>query len=149
MTYFGIRRAKLALAGLLLLIVGMTILADSGHGRAFFAMIQRIPGGDKLGHFALFGPLSFLINLLWRGSEFRIGPARVLRGSLLLAILVVLEECSQKFFPTRTFDLKDLAADFLGIFIFGRLARHYLAAQRSACRPALIRSPASHASRPR
>jgi VanZ family protein len=35
---------------------------------------------------------------------------------------VTLEEVSQLLVETRTFELIDLVADYLGIFVFGRLA---------------------------
>jgi hypothetical protein len=35
---------------------------------------------------------------------------------------VTLEEISQLLVETRAFDLMDLFADYLGIFVFGRLA---------------------------
>ena len=52
----------------------------------------------------------------------RIGRLELLRGSLLVALLVTLEEFSQLFFRTRTFDAVDLIFDYLGIFSFGLLA---------------------------
>jgi hypothetical protein len=39
-----------------------------------------------------------------------------------LALLIGLEEFSQKWFPTRNFDLLDLTASYLGVAFFAWLA---------------------------
>jgi VanZ family protein len=81
------------------------------------------PGGDKTGHFILFGILSFLLNksaltFLPKRTPIRL----VLTVSLLLAILIGLEEWSQSLFPARTMDLTDLLASYAGVSVFALLA---------------------------
>jgi len=39
-------------------------------------------------------------------------------GSLIILIFATLEECSQYYIPSRTFDLWDLGADFVGVVLF-------------------------------
>jgi polysaccharide biosynthesis protein VpsQ len=121
-----IRRAKLALLLLGLFLVTMVIVADSGEGGWLFALAGKIPAGDKAGHFLLFGPVAFLVNLLWRAATTRLLGVRVLKGTAIVLAVVALEECSQVFFRSRTFDLLDLSADVLGIWVCGRLAVGYL-----------------------
>ena len=122
----NIRRAKIILAGLGLLLLSLVSLADSGHGQRLFALANVIPGGDKVGHFVLFGPLAFLVNLVWQAGTVRWFGLRWLKGSVAIMAVVTLEECSQVLFRSRTFDLLDLAADGLGIWLCGRLAIYYL-----------------------
>lgn len=109
------------LFGLFVLLV--VISADQGWGYSFFALIYRIPYADKVGHFFLMGFLSFLASLAFPGS--RLGnarfPIRPLKSSLILLVLVGLEEISQNFFPNRTPDLMDYLASLAGILLFGEL----------------------------
>jgi VanZ family protein len=98
-------------------------LADAGRGRGLFLWVtQLIPAGDKCGHFVLFGSLAFLANAAMNGARFQLGSFTILKGSLFVLIPTVLEEFSQIFVSTRSFDLFDLAADFLGIFLGGLVA---------------------------
>jgi polysaccharide biosynthesis protein VpsQ len=121
-----IRRAKIALAGFVGFLTLLVLLADSGRGRTVFGLVHSVPGGDKAGHFLLFGILSFLVNLLMRGAEARVLGRPFFKSSVTLMSIVTLEECSQVFFRSRTFDLVDLGADALGIYLFAWLAMRYL-----------------------
>lgn len=81
-----------------------------------------IPCGDKIGHFIVMGMMALLVNLLLSSRRQSIGKREFLLGSLIVAGIVTTEEFAQIFIPTRTFSLFDLAADYAGIAIFGRLA---------------------------
>ena len=77
-----------AFAALLVVIV---VLADRGRLPEFLGMVHAIPGGDKLAHCVLMGTLAFLVNA-------SMGAVRVglfLKGSLIVGVLVTLEEFSQ------------------------------------------------------
>ena len=83
------------------------------------AACHRLPaialrgGLDKLGHFLLLGALSlFAVGFF--------GRVRWLRVVLTLGVLSALEEASQAWFPARTVDAGDLAANLLGIALGGR-----------------------------
>jgi VanZ family protein len=95
----------------LALVITATVLATAG---CFPAVVFRAPF-DKLGHFFAYGGLSFL------GVAF-FGRAR--GGPVILALLAAatLEELSQRLFPTRTFDLGDLAMNAIGIVALGAAA---------------------------
>ncbi len=105
-----------------LFIVLVIVLADTGN-LGILNRINRIPYADKVGHFVLYGILALLVNL----TLFRSLPARsrkwiaVISG-LTLALLIGLEELSQRSFSTRTFSLADLGASYLGLIFFSWLA---------------------------
>jgi VanZ family protein len=109
--------------GLFILLV--IILADTRHLGAL-GKVYDFPGGDKVGHFVLFGLLSFVINL----SVFEARPLASLADkkrlalitSLLIALFVGLEEYSQRFFPVRSSDIFDFLASCAGIACFAWLA---------------------------
>ena len=85
--------------------------------------VGNIPYGDKLGHFVLMGGFSFLLNLVLSAKTFGFGKFNYLLGSLIVFVVVTLEEISQIFVSGRTFDWGDLIFDYFGIFVFGELAR--------------------------
>ena len=105
-----------------LFIVIVVVLADTGH-LGFLHGVYDFPLGDKAGHFLLYGLLSLVVDL--SVFEARTGPdfrrLAVVVG-LILALLIGLEEFSQRWFPARTFDLLDLTASYLGVACFGWLA---------------------------
>jgi len=76
-----------------------------------------------VGHFGLFGLLGFLLNRSALVLFPRRNPARlILTVSLLLSILIGLEEWSQSLFPARTMSLSDLLASYAGVAVFALLA---------------------------
>ena len=103
-------------------LMGVVLAANFGIARPALRAVGRIPYGDKFCHVILVGILSFLVNraLLCR----RFGTARLkpLMGSSILALLVVTEEFSQMAIPSRSFDVLDLAANLIGVILFGYLA---------------------------
>ena len=106
-----------------LLIVAIVIAADADQFPDFIKRLYQFPGGDKAGHFILFGILSFLLNESALTLLPKPNPARlVLTVSLLLAILIGLEEWSQSLFPARTMALTDLLASYTGVALFALLA---------------------------
>ncbi len=96
--------------------------ADEGKLRWVFSLVGRVPEGDKIGHFVLIGSLAWLLNasLGWRKTSV-LGRA-VLLGSAIVFAFATLEECSQRFFPERTFELLDLVGDYTGITVACLLA---------------------------
>lgn len=105
-----------------LFVVGIIVLADLGL-LGILGFVNRIPFGDKMGHFILYGILTLLIDLaLIRPLP---SPSRrllVFRVALILALLIGLEESSQQFFAKRTFDLVDLVFNYLGVIFFSWVA---------------------------
>jgi VanZ family protein len=123
MHWLKMRRAKVALMIYAGFLVALIVTADAGLGRRFWNLVQQIPLGDKAGHFILFGTLAVLVNWIMQAREFQVLGLRLLRGSVILMAIVFLEELSQLWFRTRTFDVYDLLADALGIFFFGLWAQ--------------------------
>jgi VanZ family protein len=106
--------------------VAVIVLADSGNLPRPIRAIYDFPNGDKLGHFILFGVLTFSITRAFL-SAFPSKPrvwATLLIG-LILALLIGLEEFSQKFFSTRSFSFIDLLASYAGIVTFAFLAFYW------------------------
>jgi VanZ family protein len=105
-----------------LFLIGIIVLADTGR-LGILGIVYSIPYADKVGHFVLYGILALLVNL----TLFQTLPDRsrvwvaVISG-LLLALLIGLEEFSQRNFPMRTFSLADLSASYLGVIAFSLLA---------------------------
>ena len=125
-----IRRAKIVLVAFVAFLVALVALADSGHGQQLFQLAKKVPAGDKIGHLLLFGTLSFLVNLVLCAREIRLWRLTILKGSAIVGSIVTVEEFSQLFFRSRSFDLGDLTADLVGIWLGGWLARKYLAWKR-------------------
>ncbi len=101
-------------------IIAVIVLADNGSLPRSIRAVYDFPNGDKLGHFILFGLLDFFLVRAFLSSH----PSRprgwvTLSIGLILALLIALEEFSQKFFANRTFDLIDLFASFLGVVVGG------------------------------
>jgi VanZ family protein len=105
-----------------LFIILIIVLADTGN-LGILQIINRIPMADKAGHFILYGVLALLIDLTLIHSfpsYHRVWVA-VMSG-LTLALLIGLEEFSQRNFASRTFSLGDLTASYLGLIFFSWLA---------------------------
>ncbi len=108
-----------AAAGWIVLVGAIVFCADRRLLGPIFDFVTSHPGLDKVGHFTLMGGLAFFVNLALGLRQWR----DWLIGSLLVGIAVLAEEISQIWFPARTFDLVDLAADLAGIVFFGWLAK--------------------------
>jgi polysaccharide biosynthesis protein VpsQ len=119
-----------------LFIIGVVFLADMGR-LGILGFLNRIPFGDKIGHFLLYGLLTLLIDLALFRSRPDLRPGLVaFRVALTLALLIGLEEYSQQFFANRSFDLVDLAFSCLGLIFFSWVA---LKTQgRAAARPSKV-----------
>ena len=105
-----------------LFIVGIIILANLGK-LGVLGFLYKIPYGDKVGHFILYGILALLIDLALFRSHPDLDRNRiVVRVALILALLIGLEEFSQRYIPNRSFDLVDLAFSYVGVLFFSRLA---------------------------
>ncbi|MEP6896850.1 MAG: VanZ family protein [Chloroflexota bacterium] len=104
-----------------LFIIVIIVLADMG--KLGILHILTAHNLDKVGHFVLYGILILLFDLtLIHALPNRSPKLVVVSIGLILAVLIGAEEFSQKLFPTRTFDLIDLTASYLGVIFFLWLA---------------------------
>ena len=104
-----------------LFILAIIVLADKGllgPLRGLYAF----PHGDKAGHFVLYGLLALILNLYFLSRPHGDPKRLVLAVSLILALLIGLEEWSQARFPSRTMDLLDLLSSYAGVAIFSFIA---------------------------
>jgi len=113
---------KLAPAIFVGLLAVIVIAADKGALPDFVRTLYSFPGGDKAGHFLLMGALSALVNLGLRARPASRGSHCFILGSMVVAVLVTMEEISQLWFRTRTFSLLDLGFDYVGILCGAYLA---------------------------
>jgi VanZ family protein len=112
------------LTGIYVFVLAVLVYLANGRETAkLFRFIRDLPLGDKIGHFVLMGFFSFLLNLALSARTIRICRINVLLGTLIVLFVVTIEEFSQIFVRSRTFDLVDLLFDFAGILMFGELAR--------------------------
>lgn len=79
-------------------------------------LVQSIPYGDKIIHFILIGTLAYVVNYLMGFRRFEFLNRKWLTGTTLIFAIMTIEEFSQMFVSTRSFDLLDLTANYLGIF---------------------------------
>ncbi|MCP4339136.1 MAG: trypsin [Desulfobulbaceae bacterium] len=116
------------------LFIGWVIyLANTGQSSLFFQLVRAIPYGDKLGHLFLFGFLTLGLNVALKYKMFNLKQRGIYCGSTIVGIVVLLEELSQYFLPSRTFDVIDLGADVAGILVFSVIS--YMLSRRISCRP--------------
>ena len=114
-----------------LFFVQLAIVAGAG----VLASARRLPaalfssGVDKLGHFLGLGVLAFLAVSFFGRSRWR-------RTVVIVAAASVVEELSQRLLPARTFDLGDMAANLVGIALFGTLAAELVSDARTPALPA-------------
>ncbi|TKB47318.1 trypsin [Ferrimonas sediminicola] len=113
------------------LIAWVIYLADTGQSSVFFQLVRALPYGDKLGHFCLYGLLTLGANLVSGGRVWRCGSLRIYWGATAVGLLASLEELSQAWFPSRTLDITDLAADLAGILLFSLVTRYLLGVTRA------------------
>lgn len=91
--------------------------ANQGDDLIFFKILKQIPMGDKIGHTILVGSLTLLLNWSLQMRTFLVGRWLLLMGSCIVFGLTTIEEFSQIWITNRTFDLVDLACNYLGILI--------------------------------
>ena len=96
---------------------GVIVCADRGAWRGFFGWINRLPLGDKAGHIFLIGIMAHLLNRALTGRALSLGSLRWQLGGLIIGVVMTIEEISQIWIPSRTFDWGDLAANYAGILI--------------------------------
>ncbi len=123
----SIIKRGLLIAGFLFILFFMYVLyaANQGSLPLFIRRFYMFPGGDKAGHTFLLALLTFFSNHLLRSKTLEIGGNRWLLGSIIIFLFITVEEFSQVFIASRTFDLGDLFSSYLGIFLGNIAARYF------------------------
>lgn len=104
-------------------IASIIILADVGYLKPLLWMIHEVKNLDKVLHFLLIGTLTYLISAgLIESLPNRNVNWIVLVAMFSIFVFFTIEELSQSQIRGRSFSLIDLAANYLGIFVFGFLA---------------------------
>ena len=114
-------------------ILYIIALADSADYNFAFAMVGSLQYGDKIAHALLYGIMAFALNY---GLDYRVfhlliacryrGEPISLHlqwGAIFVFIFAFLEELSQYYIPSRSFDMLDLLADIIGIVLFSFYGR--------------------------
>ncbi|GGY64221.1 hypothetical protein GCM10011613_04970 [Cellvibrio zantedeschiae] len=96
-------------------ILWIIVVSDSGTPNFFIDGVRNIPYGDKFGHLSLYGVLAMLVNLSLKSQQRKYFGLPF--GCALVLLFALVEELTQAFFPsTRTLDIGDVFADFMGIY---------------------------------
>lgn len=119
----SIKSITVAYIFFLLIIIAIVNMGDYNY---LFQLVYTLPYGDKIAHFFLMGGLAFMVNLSLKGTQVKFYDRRFLLGSLIVLAIVTFEEFTQIFVATRTFDLGDLGCDYVGIWMFGQMAKSFV-----------------------
>ncbi len=111
--------------GFFLFLIWIIVDADLGTQNFFVNFAHSIPLGDKIGHLCIFGSLTLLFNYALRCTTIQLFGFNVLKGSFGVLIFALVEEASQLFFPTRTFDTLDILSDIIGILMASILVERF------------------------
>ncbi len=107
------RLSILATVAFFVMIPAIVVLADLAS-LGPVVRIYSFPLGDKVGHLMLFGLASLLAVRVASQPE-TVKPLVIAAGSI--AALATLEELSQLFIRTRSFDIGDLVASYAGVAV--------------------------------
>lgn len=112
-------------------LTGIIVIADLGLAPILFPFVRTVPFIDKFSHFFLMGGLSFVLNMSWSGHRISWLSWSAQTGTVVVLILVTLEECSQLFLSHRKFEPMDLIWSIVGVVVFGMLASAFLSRNKS------------------
>ncbi len=104
---------------LFLVFIGWIIYdADLGRENLFLSIGEKVPFGDKFGHFFIFGLFFFILNHAISAKRVKIGKRNIYVASIVVIMLAVTEEFTQIALEQRNFELFDILFDFLGVLFF-------------------------------
>lgn len=93
-------------------------MANTGQRMFLFDIADKTPMGDKVGHFFAFGLICWFLNYAFEYKRMELFSISIFKGTFWVASFAILEEFSQAFISTRSFDLVDLTFDGLGMLVF-------------------------------
>ena len=109
----------------IIFIAVVLVYVDMGWKLFIFDWIEYLPFKDKAGHFILIGGLTFFVNIVLNLKQVQISKRNFLLGSVIVFFFITIEEGSQHFISTRNCEFLDLMCNYLGIFVFGKLAKRF------------------------
>lgn len=109
--------ATFSAVSFIVFFIWIVVIADRGNGTPWWSFIERIPYGDKVGHLGLIGMLSFLCNLAFPSRQPGFLPRFITLTTLILLVLLSMEELSQGFIRSRHLDFFDWLADLAGLAV--------------------------------
>lgn len=101
-----------------ILIIYIIFLADTANYNFAFRLIGDIPYGDKFMHFLLYGIMAFLLNHGFNYKSYKTFSCDYQVGATIVFLFASIEEFSQFFIASRTFDSDDILADLFGVILF-------------------------------
>ncbi len=110
-------RAFWQFAASFLIVGGIIAAADLGWLTSISKWVHSLPLGDKLVHAVAMGGLCGLADRAFPSRSLLPGVGWLRVTPLVVTLLVIGEEFSQRWIPGRNFDTGDLIADVLGIGI--------------------------------
>ncbi len=108
---------KILAYSMIIFVLYAIIAATMSWKSPLHRLVMKIPFGDKLMHALLLCGVTYSVNILLNSKKISVLGKSVLLGSLGVFVFCTVEEFSQYFVPTRTFDLIDLFANYVGIFL--------------------------------
>jgi len=108
-----LKRVSLPL-GFFIILLYIIFRADTANYNFAFRVIGHIPYGDKIMHALLYGVMAMLLNFGLKYKKIY----KFQLGAILVLTFAILEEFSQYYIPSRTFDLYDICADVVGVVLF-------------------------------
>ena len=104
---------------LFLIFIGWIIYdADLGRDNIFLSIGEKVPFGDKFGHFFIFGFLCYLLNHVFNKKSVQFFNTNIYLASVLVLVGSFAEEFSQLAFEDRNFEVLDMVCDVLGVVTF-------------------------------
>ena len=94
---------------------------------------------DKTVHFLSIVPGTILFNAVLRYRVIPVGSRQLLVGTLIVVVLVSIEECLQIYMHFRSFELMDLFADFGGIALADYFVRNRLSLLKTVPAAAVVK----------
>lgn len=99
-------------------LVAVVVAADAGILPRELRALCDYPNGDRVGHVAIFGVVTFLFTATF-GRVLRVGRQAIPLAVVGLIAFATAEEASQQWFPSRSFDPVDLLCNYGGIALGG------------------------------
>jgi VanZ family protein len=96
-------------------------LANTADHNFAFKLIGHIPYGDKIMHGLLYGVMALLLNYGLNFKSKKIFGFNMQIGAIIVLTFAGLEEISQYWIPSRTFDVGDFVADSVGVIGFSKI----------------------------